>query len=67
MKWEIVSIRRLDDGSLEVELVQRAVVVLPPAEWAVQRGKRVQRRPVEEIMQNIRQRLKGAKPSGQPK
>lgn len=64
MKWEITNARQLDDGSLEVELVQRKTIVLPPAEWAVQRGKKVQRRPVEEIMQNIRQRLKGAKPSG---
>lgn len=59
MTWQIVNVSRRDDGSLEVELVQRATVLLSEDEWSVKSGTTRRRRPQPEILAALAAKLRG--------
>lgn len=58
MTWQIVNVTRRDDGSLEVELVQRATVVLSEQEWIVKDGAAMRRRPRAEVVAALAAKLR---------
>ncbi|MCX7597310.1 MAG: hypothetical protein N2512_00355 [Armatimonadetes bacterium] len=57
MRWQVVNVSARDDGNLEVELLQRATVVLSEQEWSTKKGRARQRKPRSEVLAALATKL----------